>query len=152
MLEHQLLLLRAVAKCAAVGHILPRLLSWQDSLTSWLDFLPRCPALPPSSFLHKIQASQCMFCFLGVMTVARESWGLQIQPADAESTACFLPLIACKLLDLLYSPASLCLLRTADQEHARKIDRDHIWISSFQRGRCVRKEQEVKGTRVLQYL
>lgn len=69
----------------------------------------------------------------------------QIQPADTESTACFFPLIACKLLNLPYSSASLCLLRTANQVHARKIDRGHMWISSFWRDRRARKEQEVKG-------
>lgn len=88
------------------------------------------------------------------MTIADESWGLlqQIQPADTESTACFLSLILCKLVKLLYSPASLCLLRTADQEHAKKVGRGHIQIPSFQRDQRVRKEQEVKSTSVLQCL
>lgn len=88
-----------------------------------------------------------MFSFLDIMTVVHESWVLlqQIQPADTESTACFFPLIACKLLNLPYSPASFCLLRTANQVHARKIDEGNTRISSFRRDRRVRKEQEAKS-------
>lgn len=85
MLEHRLLVVRAMAEYAAAGHIL-----------RWLSFLDPLLFYVAVAFLHNIQVSQSMFCFLGVMTVAHESWVLrqQIQPADAESTACFLPLIA----------------------------------------------------------
>lgn len=81
MLEHRLLFLRPMTKYAAVSHIIPRLLNWQDSLTSWLAFLSGSPALPPSSGFFA-QHPGLMVHVLFLRCHDSSSWELGLTPAD----------------------------------------------------------------------
>ena len=72
--------LRATAKYAA-GHVLPRPLCWQDSLTSWSAFLPGSPTLPPSTGFFAQHPSLKVHGFFSRCHDS-SSWELDFAPAD----------------------------------------------------------------------
>lgn len=132
----------------AAGHVLPSPLRWQDCLTSWSAFLPGSPAFPLSTgFFAQHPGLEVHVFFYRCRDSS--SWELCFAPADTTrwhwKHCLFLSTNCMQTTQLPYSPPSLCLLRTANQVYARKIDIGHIWISSFRRDQRVRKEQEVEG-------